>query len=747
MILLVSLLLGVRFLPDVPVTDNDILMTRQEYGQTRRDRSVDGNKLTVAGTVFETGIGTHAVSMIPMTVPEKASVFQGICGVDDEAQLGAYVNFSISTGSEVIFVSDPLEKGVAIMFEVDIPIGVKKLYLLANTINDNNQYCHADWVDLKFVEGVRKPPTGMRIGRFGTRAPKLRARDFGLIPNLTEDSGPKFREMLTRAREVPGTEIEIDAGEYDFYPTGALNMSFHVSNHDQPNIHSVGFPLVDLHNVKINCNGALFRMHGLMLPVIVMDSENVTLSNLHIDFARNYYSEGQVVDIGLVSVTISIDKKEYPYHLEGDHLVFDGEGWTNPPSSIIAFEGGTNHIVAGTSDMGGPDTVVDHGDGRISFAHTMKNQGVKEGDWLVLRSWSRPHPGFFIYRSNGTVCEHVSIHSTQGMGLVGQRSTDITFIGGGTYVREGSGRHYSTSADATHFSNCRGLVKVVDGNYSAMMDDAINVHSTCLSIIQVISKSEISCKYVHGQSVGFETFLAGENVQFIKGPTLELSGVVKVKKVEKLSTDNIIITLDGVIPDGIGEGDAVENYDYYPSVVFTGNQIENNRARGSLFTTPKSVLVENNNFYYTSGSAILLAGDAQGWYESGACKDVVIRNNKFIDSLTSMFQFTNAILSFYPTINEITKQKEFYHRNIVIESNYFETFDVPLLYTISSADIEFRDNTIVYNDHFHGWGQKPFQFTKSGNITIKGNNVTPEKQFTIDDCQLTYTDASEIHFN
>ena len=73
-----------RFHSAVPVTDNDILMTRQEYGQTNRDRSVDGNKLTIAGVQYETGIGTHAVSMIPMTVPDNAIRFQGACGVDDE---------------------------------------------------------------------------------------------------------------------------------------------------------------------------------------------------------------------------------------------------------------------------------------------------------------------------------------------------------------------------------------------------------------------------------------------------------------------------------------------------------------------------------------------------------------------------------------------------------------------------------------------------------------------------------------
>ena len=388
--LLCSLSLS-RFHKAVPVTDNDILMTRQEYGKTNRDRSVDGNKLTIAGVQYETGIGTHAVSMIPMTVPDNAIGFQGVCGVDDEVSQPGIVNFFISTGSEIVFTSGPVGKGVAVRFNIKLDNRVTKLYLLVNDIDDNNQGCHADWVDLKFVEGTKDRPGVAPTVWDGKRSViTLKASDFGIRPDTGEDSGPKFRALLSFVRSLGGQhrKLYLQGGVYDFYPSGALNMSFHVSNHDQPNIHSIGFPLIDLEDLVIYGNGSVFRMHGLMLPVVIMDSRQVTLCDVEIDFARNYYSEAQVVDIGLVSVTVSIDKKEYPYHIESDHLVFDGEGWTNPASSIIAFEGGTNHIVAGTSDMAGPDTVVVNEDGTISFAHNMKSQGVKKGDWLVLRSWS-----------------------------------------------------------------------------------------------------------------------------------------------------------------------------------------------------------------------------------------------------------------------------------------------------------------------------------------------------------------------
>ena len=88
------------------------------------------------------------------------------------------------------------------------------------------------------------------------------------------------------------------------------------------------------------------------------------------------------------------------------------------------------------------------------------------------------------------------------------------------------------------------------------------------------------------------------------------------------------------------------------SVFCLGNTIRNNRARGTLFSTPRRTIVENNLFDHTSGTAILLCGDCNGWYETGACRDVIIRNNRFVNSLTNMFQFTEAVISIYPEIPE-----------------------------------------------------------------------------------------------
>ena len=103
---------------------------------------------------------------------------------------------------------------------------------------------------------------------------------------------------------------------------------------------------------------------------------------------------------------------------------------------------------------------------------------------------------------------------------------------------------------------------------------------------------------------------------------------------------------------------------------------------------------------HTSGTAILLCGDCNGWYETGACRDVQIRRNRFVNALTNLFQFTNAVISIYPEIPDLANQQYFFHSGIVIEENEFETFDQPILYAKSVDGIVFRNNVIRQNNAF-----------------------------------------------
>lgn len=746
--------------PEQVATDTDLLASRQDNGEMRRNMASAGSPLTVAGHIYEQGIGTQTTSMLPVTIPEGARALTGMCGVDDAHAGNGNVEFRVMSGSSILWKSAPMKRGTAAAsFRVACPPGASKLYLMARGLG-NSRAADADWAHLQWEMGsaeagkATEASSGGKPGRRNTAAGGsatrivLKGEQFGLVPGRN-DASAAMRRLIDAARsQTCPVSVVLRKGTYHFHAEQAFEMSYYVSNHDQPEIRPVGVPLVDLRDVAIDGRGSDFVFHGKMSPLLIMDSECVTLANIAVDNARPYYGEAIITANGNGSTEVTIDTKLYPYAIRGDRFHNVGEDWSEGISCAMAFKKRTQHIAPGTSDIGMNPPVEERSPGKLVFqGFETKHMGLEPGDVLVLRSYSRPHPGLTVYRAKDTVLDNVFFHNSMGMALLAQRSENITINGGGCAVRPGSGRVHTAGADATHFSNTRGLIRVENALYEGMMDDAINVHSTCLSIEGIEGTDTLRCKYMHGQAVGFEVFAPGEKLRFIAGKTLENGKTATIKSVRKTDREHLVITLEEPLPPEIKPGDAIENADWYPAVIFRGSTIRNNRARGSLFTTPENVLIENNLFDHSSGSAILLAGDAQGWYESGQCRHVIIRNNKFLHNLTSRYQFTEAVISIYPEVKQLENQKEYYHGNISITNNLFVTQNVPLLFAISTENILFARNKIQYDDLYPGWNNKPFIFRRCRNVVIR-DNKTNRPDWTLENCELdALTPVGEIRMN
>ena len=217
-----------------------------------------------------------------------------------------------------------------------------------------------------------------------------------------------------------------------------------------------------------------------------------------------------------------------------------------------------------------------------------------------------------------------------------------------------------------------------------MMDDAINVHGVYLRILQRKDDYTAICAFMHSQAYGFNWGNTGDSIRFINSTTLDsvqtnvITAIRPQDAVTLQGMKSFLISFRDPIP---AEADCIENLKWTPSIVFSGNTIRNNRARGALFSSPRYTLCEKNLFDHTSGSAILLSGDANGWYESGPVNNIVIRRNRFINALTSRYQFTNAVISIYP-------------------DNLFDTFDTPLVYAKSVHHLIFRNNKVKKNSEF-----------------------------------------------
>lgn len=532
----------------------------------------------------------------------------------------------------------------------------------------------------------------------------------------SHDAGIELRALIHQAAQSEKQEticIDIPKGVYHFYPDSAPEQSIYISNHDQQPSHPIGIPLQGMKNITLQGNGSTFVFHGKMLPFVVMDSQNITINNIHIQVDSPLAREGRIVDITPSGVTLQFPPKP-EWGIEQKQFYLYGQGWKLSPTQALGFSPDGTMLAHGQwGDMGWRFPAQQVGPNQVCFqtGTNLQKYQLKVGDTLVLRNAWRPHPAMLLYRAENTTLNNVVFHDSLGMALIAQRSKDITINGGGCL--RAPGRLHTTAADATHFSNCAGLICVENATYEGMMDDAINVHATCLSIEALHSPTTFVAKFMHGQAYGFDIAAPGESLRFIHGKTLETTpDTCKIKAVQNIDPKHILITLETPIPQGIGVGDAVENEDWHPAVIFRNNIVRHNRARGALFTTPRPVLVENNHFDHSSGSAILLAGDAQGWYESGRCLDVCIRNNRFEHNLTALYQFTHAIISICPEVRQPQKQTTRYHDNVRIENNTFITHQVPLLYAVSASNVLFRQNSVTYTNQYPAIGKKQAYITE-----------------------------------
>lgn len=561
---------------------------------------------------------------------------------------------------------------------------------------------------------------------------------FGLKANSSKNASPVLQKALAKIKaeykEGEKVILRFPEGRYEFHEKGAAVREYYISNHDQTNPKKVGIALEDMKNLTLDGQGSEFVFHGRMLPVSLLRSENCLLKNFSIDFENPHIAQVKIVENDPQDGIVFEPAPWVDYRIAKDSI-FEayGEGWTMRHSWGIAFDGDTKHLVYNTSDIGCPTKGASEVAPRRIHAPGWKDARLVPGTVVAMRGWGRPTPGIFLSHDVNTTIENVKVHYAEGMGLLAQLCENITLEKFGVCLKgDADPRYFTTQADATHFSGCKGKIVSCNGLYEGMMDDAINVHGTYLKVVKRVDDRTLVGRYMHGQSWGFEWGCLGDEVQFIRSNTMELVGkqnkIISIRPYDKEQTEGareFLITFQEPVDQVINEqsGFGIENLTWTPEVLFSGNVIRNNRARGSLFSTPRKTIVENNLFDHTSGAAILLCGDCNGWFETGACRHVIIRKNRFVNALTNLFQFTNAVISIYPEIPDLKGQQQYFHGGpeggIVIEDNEFETFDAPILYAKSVDGLVFRNNTIKLNTEY-----KPFHPNRNRFWLERVTNVT-----------------------
>lgn len=154
-------------IPDAPLGQEYIRLSSLEIEKTKcgwenhtpkKDKSIDGNNITIGGNVYESGVGTHGPSQIIIKLNGSVTDFYTVLGVDDEVKEAGNFDYHVYVKAEGGATED-VAKGTINRFSnqsVDIHAdnlsGWKYLYLETSNGTDGTNTCdHIDWANAYLV--------------------------------------------------------------------------------------------------------------------------------------------------------------------------------------------------------------------------------------------------------------------------------------------------------------------------------------------------------------------------------------------------------------------------------------------------------------------------------------------------------------------------------------------------------------------------------------------------------------------
>ena len=550
--------------------------------------------------------------------------------------------------------------------------------------------------------------------------------DFGGQPGGA-DCTPAVINALKAAQGGKNTTIVFPEGTYHFHPDfGADHFTF-ISNNDF-GMKRVIFPLLDMKNITIDGQGSDFIFYGFVNPFIIENSENVVLKNFSIDFHRPFHSEAIIKAVGDGYFDVEIPEN-FPYRIVNHLSQFTD--WSRPPAeettvtrlNVYEYRGllefdtekrETAYMARDYSLLNTPMIAESLGGRNVRLFD--KRVSVTVGNTMTFSPKGRDYPGFVVSDCKDVEFYNVTLYHAGGMGILGQRTHNITVSH--CKVTPPEGRIISTTADATHFVNCTGKIVLGNNLFENQKDDATNIHGIYVQIVDRLATDEVIVKLKHHQQYCFDFIEKGREMELVRGKSLVTYATATVKEAERLNMEYTRVVFRNDLPDDLNIGDAIAEIRDYPRVHIHDNIIRNNRARGMLLNCRGETIVENN-FFHAPGAAILFEGDAHFWFEQGGVSNCIIRNNVFDNCMFGVWG--KAVIDVKAGIREDFETSR-YNRNISITGNTFRIFDdASLLHVYCVDGLVWKDNIIEKNNDYPPArvGEERFIVNHSDNIIIE----------------------------
>ncbi|HYW94130.1 MAG TPA: hypothetical protein VE870_00930, partial [Bacteroidales bacterium] len=419
----------------------------------------------------------------------------------------------------------------------------------------------------------------------------LKAADYGLAED--GDATPLIRSLMDSCRILGISELDLPRGTYHFYPYKADEEYCAISNNDN-GLKRIAFLIENMSDFHLKGDSTRLIFHGNMVPVVIKNSKHIKLSGFSIDWQRPFQSEAEVTDVNPSNQTFDIRiALQFPYEIQSQELLFKGEGWIQDIQKNLFFDPGTGATVYKVNqyklDPWNPllrteYSAWDIAPGVVRIYDTISPLPKKGWIWVSKggKEPSRYSPAIWLYKAINIDVNGISIYNSGGMGLIAERSRDITMQNMTITPSPGSGRIVSTSADATHFISCKGTIRFDHCLFESMLDDATNVHGIYTIFKGFSDKHTIGVQTMHYQQHGFDFAEAGDTLQFTDRNTLLPYLSLKVRKVTRVNEEYTLLEFNEDVTGLIKANTAVENLSWYPDVIMKNCTVRKNRARSIL---------------------------------------------------------------------------------------------------------------------------------------------------------------------
>ncbi|SDC98425.1 right-handed parallel beta-helix repeat-containing protein [Niabella drilacis] len=490
------------------------------------------------------------------------------------------------------------------------------------------------------------------------------AADFGALPNDTVNDRTALQRAIDYCKQKKIRTLRIPPGRYRIADTAATRLmhdalSGRLGRNPQDVVFKPYFPYVsglrfqNIAGLTVEAAGAFLMAEGWMEPVTIEGCQHLTIRGLTIDYTNPPHSEGRIIKTG----TGFFDVKLPPgYDISGPLLITRIMYWDPVRNRLL----GNPLYFPQKQEWIAPDVL------RIGSGAA----GILSGFIALMNHSMHFRPAILIQSAANTVLERVTIHAQPGMGIVGNRSENI--IMNGLRIVPRAGNYESTNTDATHFTSCKGLIRFNGCSFEGQGDDATNVHGYYHDITAQVAPKTYTLQLdkeftTHAAVLDYPD--AGDMLELVSKQTLQVAGRYRVVRTDTFPMLwKSQVQLNRALPEDIGNYYLI-NISRLPRLEFVNSNVSSHLARAVLVKT-RSVLIENNIFRETTGTAVHVGAEGD-WREGPGAADIIIRNNRFIrcgrgdganGAATAIAINVKAPDATAPGI----------HKNIIIEGNIIE---------------------------------------------------------------------------